>query len=401
MKDSIDLIPGGGVTSPQGFLAGAINAGIKIDNGSRLDLGILYSEVSCTASAVFSRNKVKAAPVILCQQRLRQKRAAAVVINSVCANACTGEQGIKDAREMAELTARHVGVVPDEVVVSSTGVIGTYLPMERIRSGINKVVLSAEGGHELAHAIMTADTMPKEVAVKAGEFIIGGVAKGSVMIHPDLATMLCFLTTDAGVDVGFLKKSLREAVEVSFNMLSIDGDNSTNDTVLIMANGRAGGEKITVRSQQAELFRKALYKVCRHLTRENARDGEGATKLIEVTVGGAISDAEARLAARAIVSSALVKAAVHGSDPNWGRVVAAAGQSGIELITEKLELAIGGIQLVSGGVPVPFDKGKVVKHLDGSEVAIKLGLNLGKAEAMAWGCDLSEEYVTINSDYTT
>ncbi len=401
MKESIDLIPGGGVTSPRGFLAGATSAGIKTNNSGRLDLGILCSEVSCTAAALFSTNKVKAAPVILSQQKLRGNRAQAVVINSGCANSNTGKQGLADAQMMAELTARHVNVATDDVQVSSTGVIGTYLPMERILNGIEKIVLSAEGGHELAQAIMTTDTVPKEVAVKAGDFIIGGMAKGSGMIHPDLATMLCFLTTDADVDADFLKKSLKEAVDISFNMLSVDGDNSTNDTVLIMANGKAGGEKVVAGSRRAGVFREALQKACLYLTREIARDGEGATKLIEVTVCGAANDVEARMAARTIVSSSLVKAAVHGSDPNWGRVVAAAGRSGVELITDKLELEIGGIGVVSGGEPVPFEKDKVVKHMDGNEVLMKLDLKIGNGKATAWGCDLSEEYVTINSDYTT
>ena len=401
MKESIDLIPGGGVTSPRGFLAGATSAGIKNSNNGRLDLGILYSEISCTTAAVFSTNRVKAAPVILSQQKLQGNRVTAVVINSGCANSNTGKQGLIDAQEMAELTARYVDVATDEVQVSSTGVIGTYLPMERIRSGIGKIVLSAEGGHELAQSIMTTDTVPKEVAVKAGDVIIGGMAKGSGMIHPDLATMLCFLTTDADVDADLLKKSLKEAVDISFNMLSIDGDNSTNDTVLIMANGKAGGEKLVAGSRRTEVFREALQKACLYLTREIARDGEGATKLIEVTVCGAVNDIEARMAARTIVSSSLVKAAVHGSDPNWGRVVAAAGRSGVELITDKLELEIGGICLVRGGEPVPFEKDKVIKHMDGGEVLMKLDLNMGSGKATAWGCDLSEEYVTINSDYTT
>jgi glutamate N-acetyltransferase/amino-acid N-acetyltransferase len=273
--------------------------------------------------------------------------------------------------------------------------------MERIQGGIRRIKLSSEGGHELAQAIMTTDTVPKEVAVKAGDFIIGGMAKGSGMIHPDLATMLCFLTTDADVDPNFLKHTLKEAVDISFNMLSIDGDNSTNDTVLVMANGKAGGEKAVTGTRQAEVFKEAMQKVCIYLTREIARDGEGATKLIEVAVCGAVNDAEARIAARTIVSSSLVKAAVHGSDPNWGRVVAAAGRSGIELFTDKLELEIGGIRLVSDGEPVSYDKDKVVKHMNGHDVLMKLNLNIGKGKATAWGCDLSEEYVTINSDYTT
>ncbi len=399
MKAESDFIPSGGITSPVGFLAGATSAGIKYKN--RPDLGIIFSEIPCTAAAVFSTNKVKAAPIILSRERLQAGRARAVVVNSGCANACIGRQGLKDAAEMAELAAKKVGAAADEVLVASTGVIGTMLPMERIRTGIAEVKLTPEGGHELARAIMTTDTVPKEVAVRAGDFTIGGMAKGSGMIHPNLATMLCFLTTDASIDADYLREALKEAVDVSLNMVSIDGDDSTNDMVLIMANGKAGGEPVVEGSQQAEIFQKALNRVCTYLAKEIARDGEGATRLIEVSVGGAASVADARLAARAIVSSSLVKAAVHGSDPNWGRVIAAAGRSGAELEEAKLYLEIGGICLVRGGAPVHYNKEKAVKHMDSVEVLINLNLNMGSAAATAWGCDLSEEYVTINSEYTT
>jgi glutamate N-acetyltransferase/amino-acid N-acetyltransferase len=287
------------------------------------------------------------------------------------------------------------------VLVASTGVIGTMLPMDRIGAALPNVKLSVEGGHDLARAIMTTDTVPKESAVKAGDFIIGGMAKGSGMIHPDLATMLCFLTTDAAVDIGFLKQALRQAVEISFNMICVDNDNSTNDMVLIMANGMNGGEEIKTGSRQAGVFQKALNELCVHLAKGIVRDGEGATKLIEIIVKGAANRDDARRAARLIVSSSLVKSAVHGSDPNWGRVLAAAGRSGVELEPEKLELHVGGIRLVKNGAQVAFDEEKVVGHLDGREVYMTLDLNIGEAEATAWGCDLSEEYVTINSDYTT
>jgi len=248
---------------------------------------------------------------------------------------------------------------------------------------------------------MTTDTVPKEVAIKADDFIIGGMVKGAGMIHPELATMLCFLTTDAAIDVGFLAQALRQAVAISFNMVSIDGDNSTNDTVLIMANGMAGGKPIKKGSRRAEIFQQALDMACIYLAKETARDGEGATKLIEVKVNGAKNVGDARLAARTIVGSSLVKAAVHGSDPNWGRVIAAAGRSGAALDTEKLGLYMGDTCVVRDGSPVPFDKKEVVKHLDGKEVFIRLNLHLGQAEATAWGCDLSEEYVKINAEYTT
>jgi glutamate N-acetyltransferase/amino-acid N-acetyltransferase len=401
MEARVNFIPSGGVTSPKGFLAGATRAGIKNKAEDRLDLGILFSEVPCAAAGIFTNNKIKAAPVVLSQQRLQNGRMVALVVNSGCANACTGEPGLADAVEMAGLTAKKLGAAADDVLVSSTGVIGERLPMERIRAGVGDVVLTADGGHDLARAIMTTDTVPKEVAVRASDFIIGGVAKGSGMIHPDLATLLCFITTDAGVDLAFLRLALQEAVAISFNMVSIDGDTSPNDMVLIMANGLAGGKPVVKGSQQAEVFQLALNQLCVHLARAIARDGEGATKLIEVTVRGAASVADARLAARTIVSSPLVKAAVHGSDPNWGRVVAAAGRSGVQLVEAGLDLHIGGICVVNKGCPLPFEREKAVRVLDGSEVAITLDLNIGSAAATAWGCDLSEEYVTINSEYTT
>ncbi|MFQ6122613.1 MAG: bifunctional glutamate N-acetyltransferase/amino-acid acetyltransferase ArgJ [Dehalococcoidales bacterium] len=396
----IKFITSGGVTAPRGFLAGATYAGIKKKDG--FDLGILFSEVPCATAALFTTNRIKAAPVVLCQQRLRGGRAVAVVVNSGCANACTGEQGLADAAEMAKLTAEAIGASSEEVLVASTGVIGQPLPMERLRAGIRQIVLTRDGGHELAKAMMTTDTVPKEAAVGIDdEFIIAGVAKGAGMIHPDLATLLCFLTTDASVDINFLRFTLRQAVDISFNMVSIDDDTSPSDMVLIMANGLAGNEFISQGSRQAGAFQQALNQLCLHLAKSIARDGEGATKLIEVTVRGAPSVAEARLAARTVVGSPLVKAAIHGSDPNWGRIMAALGRSGVEVMESKIDLYLGDICLVRAGRPLPFNREEVVRVLDGSEVSIVLHLNLGSATATAWGCDLSEEYVTINSQYTT
>jgi glutamate N-acetyltransferase/amino-acid N-acetyltransferase len=403
MKTVIEFIPSGGITSPGGFSAGAVSAGIKNSGGERLDLAILLSEAVCNVAAVFTGNKVKAAPVILSQQRLKEGKAFAVIVNSGCANACTGEEGIKHANEMTEIAARHVGVSPSDVLVASTGVIGNCLPLNRIKDAISKITFSVEHGHDFALAIMTTDTVPKEAAViiTDGGFIIGGTVKGSGMIHPDMATLLCFLTTDAAVETNFLNKALKEAVDISLNMVSVDGDTSTNDMVLIMANGRAGGELITENSKLAGLFREALVSLCTHLAREIARDGEGATKLIEITVKGASSLTDARLVARTIVSSPLVKTAVHGSDPNWGRIITAAGYSGADVSIDKLALDIGGIQVVKNGRPVSFKHADVVNVLDGTEISIVLDLGLGDAEAVAWGCDMSEEYVTINSEYTT
>ncbi|MBI4185959.1 MAG: bifunctional glutamate N-acetyltransferase/amino-acid acetyltransferase ArgJ [Chloroflexi bacterium] len=403
MNAKIEFIPDGGVTSPHGFYAGATYAGIKKKAGDVLDLGMLFSDAPCVAAALFTANRIKAAPVVLCQQKLRRSRAAAVIVNSGCANACTGEQGLEDAAAMAALAAKAIGVSADDVLVASTGVIGQRLPMKSIQAGIGRIALSRDGGHELARAMMTTDTVAKEAAVRAGggQFVIGGAAKGSGMIHPDLATMLCFLTTDAAVDADFLKLALKRAVDISFNMVSVDGDTSPNDTVLLMANSLASNESISPGSGLADVFQQAIERLCVHLAKCIARDGEGASKLIEVTVAGASSLDEARRAARTVASSSLVKTAIHGCDPNWGRIVAAAGRSRIEVVESKIDLHIGDVCLVRAGSALPFDREKAVRILSGSEVTITLNLNLGTATATAWGCDLSEEYVAINSQYTT
>jgi glutamate N-acetyltransferase/amino-acid N-acetyltransferase len=395
---NIETIPQGTVTSPEGFLAGAVSAGINKNAAGKLDLAILFSETPCVAAALFTESRLKAAPVVLSQQRLKKGKAGAVVVNSGCANAFTGKEGYAQAIQMAELAAKGIGLEPEDVLVASTGVIGVPLPMERVRSGLKQISLSGDGGHQLAKAIMTTDTVPKEIAVrvKVGEsqFTIGGVAKGSGMIHPNLATLLCFLTTDASLEKGFLEKALKKAVEASFNMVSIDGDTSPNDMVLLLANGRRG-------KVPADAFEQALEQVCSYLARSIAADGEGATRLIEVTVNGASSLLEARTAARAVVGSSLVKAAIHGADPNWGRIVAAVGRSGVKVEETKLDLAIGDIPLLKAGSPIAFDKRALVQVLKGKEVKIGLELNLGSGQATAWGCDLSEEYVTINSQYMT
>ena len=405
MEAKIEIIDSGSVTSPRGFCAGATYAGINKKTNSGLDLGIIFSEAPCVATALFTTNRIKAAPIVWCQQQVKSGRAVAVVVNSGCANACTGEQGLADVAKMAELTAKSLGFPPEDVLVASTGVIGQPLPMKLIKAGIDQIVLSRDGGHELAKAIMTTDTVPKEiaVAVRVGDsrFTIGGVVKGSGMMHPNLATMLCFLTTDAAVNIDFLNLALQRAVDISFNLVSIDGDTSPNDTVLIMANGIAGNEPISPSSQLADAFQQALDQVCIYLAKCIARDGEGAGQLIEVTVKGAPSIADARLAARTVVSSPLVKAAVHGSDPNWGRIVAAVGRSGVAVIESKIDLYIGQVCLLKAGRPLPFNRPGLKRILSGSEVPMTLHLNLGKGTATAWGCDLSEEYVTINSQYTT
>jgi len=398
-----ELIPSGTITSAKGFLAGAIHAGIKTKK-DELDLAILYSEMPCIAVGLFTSNRIKSAPVILSQRRLIKRQAQAIVVNSGCANACLGEQGIADASEMASLTARKLAIKAEDVLVASTGITGIPLPMERIRYGIKETELNEDGGHDFTKAIMTTDTRPKEIAIRVdvegSKFTIAGVAKGAGMIHPNLATMLCFVATDALINADFLQSSLRDAVDTSFNMISIDGDTSPSDCVFLLANGLAGNKIISFGNGGA--FQEALDEVCTYLAKSIVRDGEGATKLIEVTVEGAIKQAEARQAVRTIVSSPLVKAAIHGNDPNWGRVVAALGRSGIELTEDKLDVYLNDTCVMKQGCSAPFNKEEIKIALSNSDsVIIKVCLNLGEAEATAWGCDLSEEYVTINSAYST
>jgi len=401
MEAEFKAVTSGTVTSPQGFLAGAVEAGIK--GKAKLDLAILCSEKPCIAAGVFTANAIKSAPVILSQKHLKDKRAWAVVVNSGCANACTGDSGMADALEMAKLVSDKLGLSVGDVLVASTGVIGILLPMEKIRTGIHQVALKEDGGHAFARAMMTTDTFPKEIALSVeselGRFTIGGVAKGAGMIHPDMATMLCFLTTDAVVEADFLQAALQNAVDSSFNMVTVDGDTSPSDTVVILANGLS--QTKTINKGNGDLFQKALDEVCIYLAKCLARDGEGATKLIEVIVERAVNETQARLAARTVASSSLFKAAIHGNDPNWGRAVAALGRSRVEVNEKKLEVYLNDVCVMKQGAPVSFDKQKVSAGLAGKEVSARLCLNLGQGKAVAWGCDLSEEYVTINSDYTS
>jgi glutamate N-acetyltransferase/amino-acid N-acetyltransferase len=371
------------------------SAGIKTRGG--LDLGILCSEKPCVAVGVFTINKVKAAPVVWSQGRVAIGKAQAIVVNAGCANACTGEPGLEDAAEMAKLAAQKLKLKAADVLVASTGVIGQRLPMERIAAGLKDIFLSVDGGHELARAIMTTDTFPKEIAVAAddGSFTIGGIAKGAGMIHPNMGTMLCFIATDAAVDRAVLDKALRQAVDVSFNMVTIDGDTSPNDTVVVLANGKAG--RIKSGTKDAKEFQAALIEVCTYLARCIARDGEGATKLIEVKVEKALSLADART----IVGSPLVKAAVHGCDPNWGRIIAAVGRSGCEFDGAKIDLFLNNTCVVRGGVAHYFDRKEVSLLMSGTEVSVQVSLNLGEWQATAWGCDLSAEYVSMNAEYST
>jgi glutamate N-acetyltransferase/amino-acid N-acetyltransferase len=398
----VNLIPSGSVTSASGFLAGAMRAGIK--SKDELDLAILCSEVPCKAAGVFTTNQIKSAPVMLSQRYIGKRRAQAIVVNSGCANACVGERGLTDALGMANLAAARLSISPEEVLVASTGVIGVSLPMDKIRAGVPKIKLTKGGGHDFCRAIMTTDTRPKEIAVQVDldskKFTVGGVAKGAGMIHPNMATMLCFITTDAMVSADFLQTALKRAVDCSFNMISIDGDTSPSDCAFLLANGLAGNEPIDL--DNGEAFQQALNAVCTHLAKSIARDGEGATKLIEITVEKAKDQAEARQAARTIASSPLVKAAIHGNDPNWGRIVAALGRSGVRVREDRLDVYLNDVCVMKQGCPASFSKTEMISALSHSEsVPIRLCLHLADGQATAWGCDLSEEYVTINSAYTT
>jgi glutamate N-acetyltransferase/amino-acid N-acetyltransferase len=405
MAGDIRFVEGGTVTTPQGFVAGATYAGLKTYAEDKLDLGLLLSESPCAVAGVFTTSAIRSPSVTLCNERVSRGRTRGLVVNSGIANTCVGHQGYIDAQNATSEAAKRLGVSPEEVLIASTGIIGVELPMALIRSGIGRIQLSREGGHDLARAIMTTDTHPKEVAVSFevdGKTVsIGGIVKGAGMIHPNMATMLCFLTTDARVETSVLKAALKETVDSSFNMLSVDGDTSTNDTVLLFSNGGPEAPAIGWGGRNRQLFQDALGQVCVHLAKELARDAEGATRLIEVVVEGAASVESARKAARTVVSSSLVKSAVHGADPNWGRIIAALGRSGAEVDEEKIALYANEVCIMEGGRPIPFHREGVVALMQRPEVSFRIVLNLGEGRATAWGCNLSEEYVTFNSAYTT
>jgi glutamate N-acetyltransferase/amino-acid N-acetyltransferase len=405
MAGEIRRVDGGTVTTPKGYVAGATYAGLKTYAEDKLDLGLLLSQRPSSVAGMFTTSTVTSPSVQLTQERVSRDKVRALVVNSGIANACVGEQGYADAKEATAQAAKRMGVKPGEVLIGSTGIIGVELPMALVRTGIGEIELSEDGGHSLARAIVTTDTRPKEGAVAfevQGKTVsVGGIAKGSGMIHPNMATMLCFLATDAEIESPFLKKALKQAVDSSLNMLSVDGDSSTNDTALIFANGAAEAGVITEGSPEGDLFQQALDQLCVYLTRELARDGEGANKLIEITVEGATTTAAARLAAKTVVSSSLVKSAVHGADPNWGRIIAALGRSGAEVEESKIALYVNDVCIMEDGRPIPFHRDGVVALMQRPEVSFRIKLNLGEGRATAWGCNLSEEYVTFNSAYTT
>ena len=402
----ITHISNGTITSPQGFSAGGVFIGLKSRGEDKLDLAMLVSDTPCSVGGVFTTSAIRSATVDLDRTRVATGRARALIVNAGIANTCVGAQGYKDAEEMTRLAANTLGIAAEDVLVCSTGVIGVELPMSLIRSGVTQIALDDAGGNQLARAMMTTDTHPKETAVSlttsTGQTItIGGVAKGSGMIHPNMATMLSFATTDAAVDPGFLQTTVKAVADETYNMLTVDGDSSTNDTFLAFANGQAGNPVIDERSPDADSFRLALQRVCTDLTRMLARDGEGASRLITVQVDGARSDGDARLAAKTIAGSNLVKSAVYGADPNWGRLMMALGRSGAEAQEEHVDLFVNGVCIMEAGTPIPFHRDAVVALMSGEQVDFRVSLNLADGIATAFGCDLTEQYVIINSAYTT
>ena len=399
----------GGVTAAQGFVAGGIHCGVR-KNKSKPDLAMIYSEKPCTAAAVYTRNLVKGAPILVTQKNLADGTAKAVICNSGNANTCNAD-GVEKAEAMCQLAAKALGIAPQDVVVASTGVIGQVLPLEPIQEGIPELVktLSPEGSLAAATAIMTTDTIPKEAAAQVeigGKTVtLGGISKGSGMIHPNMATMLCFVTTDCAITPEMLDKAIHQVTEKTFNMISIDGDTSTNDTFAILANGTAGNETIAAPGPDYDAFVEALEAVCRQLSKLMAGDGEGATKLLVCQVEGAADPETAKVVAKSVICSTLFKAAMFGADANWGRVLCAIGYSGAAVDVHKIDVSFrsakGQVDVCQNGAGIPFSEEKASEVLGEKEIDILVHLHMGQEQAEAYGCDLTYDYVKINGDYRT
>lgn len=393
--------PDTGVTAARGFTAAGVHCGIR---KRRPDLALIVSDRPASAAAVFTRNRVQAAPVLVCRETLIASggRARAVIVNSGNANACTGPDGVVHARMTVQATARVLGLGVDEVLVASTGVIGQRLPIERLISGIPSAVdaLSPVGGDAASQAILTTDTCPKlsvrQVETPSGSFTLGGMAKGSGMIHPDMATTLGFITTDAAVSPALLQHLLTRTVDRSFNRITVDGDTSTNDMVAVLANGASGVE---VASGEDHGFAAALEGVLVDLARQVAKDGEGASRLIEVRVTGASSEAQALAVARTVSGSPLVKTAVHGADANWGRIVAAAGRAGVDVDPERMRVSICGLEVLGPGYRSDYSEEEATRRMQADEVLLDVDLGEGGAQATCWSCDLTHGYIDINASY--
>tara|TARA_B110000438_G_scaffold99548_1_gene98502 strand:- start:731 stop:1945 length:1215 start_codon:yes stop_codon:yes gene_type:complete len=404
MSSGFKHIKKGNICSAKGFLSGSIYSGIKSPGLEKKDIGIIYSEHNCVSAGTFTQNSIVSPSVTWTKSIIDKGNIRAIVANSGCANTSVGEQGFIDAKEMALITSKALDLDLDSVAVASTGIIGVELPMALMRKYIPQIEISKNDGNGFARSILTTDKRTKEMAVSfdigESKVTIGGVSKGSGMIHPNMATMLAFITTDININESILKNVLTNAVNKSFNQISVDGDQSTNDTVLILANGQAKNKKINT-EEEAETFASALNEVCIFLAKEIARDGEGNTRLIEATVNGAKSQKDANKSSRSIVSSNLVKTAVYGRDPNWGRIMMAVGASEIELEESKIEIFVNDIQIVAEGKTTPYNNQSVVIAMNQDLIRLTVNLNIGKSSGTAWGSELTEEYVVFNSAYTT
>ena len=397
----------GGVTAAKGFTASGIHCGIR-KNRNKKDLALLVSDRPAVAAAVCTKNRVIGAPCTVTKQHLENSIARAVICNSGIANTCAAD-GIEKAKRMCELTANAIGIVSEDVLVASTGVIGPSINITPIEKGMSSLVsaLSVDGHTDAAQAIMTTDTIKKEFAVQftlgGTACNLGGMAKGSGMIAPNMATMLCFLTTDAAIDAALLKSALTEVVEDTFNMMSVDGDTSTNDMVVLLANGAAGNSVVNSQNQDYNIFKAALRELCTTICRSLASDGEGATKLLECRVSGGASIKDAKLIAKSVINSSLLKAAMFGADANWGRVLCAIGYSGANVCINGVRVifrsSVGSVHVCENGAGIEFSEDDAKKVLNEKEILIDITLNDGNASATAWGCDLTYDYVRINGDY--
>ncbi|MFM9279973.1 bifunctional glutamate N-acetyltransferase/amino-acid acetyltransferase ArgJ [Paenibacillus jiagnxiensis] len=406
-KQTFDIVSEGSIVTPRGFSAGGLHCGLK--KTDRNDLGAIRCEVPATAAAVYTTNLIQAAPLKVTRESLADGRLQAVVVNSGNANACTGQQGEEDAYAMRAAAARELGVAESDVAVASTGVIGELLKMDAVHAGIQALPEQINGGRDgaeaFSQAILTTDLVKKEACVSLvidGVTVhIAGAAKGSGMIHPNMATMLAFMTCDAAVEQASLQQLLKQATDVTFNMITVDGDTSTNDMLVAMASGLAGNKELNAEHPEWEAFAEAFTYVCRVLAQSIARDGEGATKLVEVSVSGAVSDLSARAIAKTVIGSSLVKSAVFGADANWGRIIAAVGRAGEPVNPETVDIRLGDIVVLRGSRPVAFDEEEALGYLRGDTVRIVVDLHNGDGVATAWGCDLTYDYVRINAAYRT
>lgn len=409
MNFSININTNGGVTSPKGFKANGVHCGIR-KNKEKKDLMLLVSETECDAAAVYTKNLVYGAPITVTRKNLENGKARAVICNSGIANTCNAD-GVEKAQAMCDLAAEYLHISADDVIVGSTGVIGQPIDLAPIQSGMLSLTngLSENGSDAAAEAIMTTDTIKKHISVSfeidSKTCTIGAIAKGSGMIHPNMATMLSFITTDANISAEMLKKALVWCVDRSYNMLSVDGDTSTNDTVAIMANGLCGNERIETENENFVKFRRALFKICNYVVRMLAKDGEGATKLVMCEVSHAKTEEIAKTCAKSVICSPLVKTAMFGSDANWGRVLCALGYAGADIDITKIDVSFdsvkGEIFVCKNGAGVEFSEEKAKEILLEDEITVKVNLNDGEAEATAYGCDLTYDYVKINGDYRT